>query len=95
MSASTLAESDCWAFDSFIYLRHLLTPIPPQRIIRAHRGVVPRGLLLRWVLVVLPDDDGANVLYADGHVEWLDNDGVTMALDKAAKWRAQAVRPKP
>lgn len=31
--------------------------------------------------------DGASVLYADGHVEWLDQEGMKTALGKAAKWR--------
>ena len=41
----------------------------------------------------LAKGDGAGVLYGDGHVDWLDRDGVAAALDKAAKWRKE-LKPK-
>jgi prepilin-type processing-associated H-X9-DG protein len=57
---------------------------------------IPPDIAIAYDAAELPRDDGANVLYADGHVEWLEHDGVTMALEKAEKWRAQAAaKSKP
>jgi prepilin-type processing-associated H-X9-DG protein len=55
---------------------------------------VPPDVVIAYDAAELRSGEGANVLYADGHVEWLDRDGVNKALEKAAQWRANKQPPK-
>lgn len=48
---------------------------------------VPPDVALAYDAVELQKGDGANVLYGDGHVEWLDQEGVKAVLEKTSKWR--------
>jgi prepilin-type processing-associated H-X9-DG protein len=38
--------------------------------------------------------DGANVLYGDGRVVWLDHDAVDDALKQSTTWRENQAKPK-
>ena len=48
---------------------------------------VPPDIALAYDAAELQKGDGANVLYSDGHVEWLDQAGVKLVLEKTMKWR--------
>ncbi len=56
------------------------------------KAPVPPDVVVAYDAAELTKGDGANLLYGDGHVEWLDHDGVTAALDKSTKWR-QSQKP--
>jgi prepilin-type processing-associated H-X9-DG protein len=51
------------------------------------KGPVPPEVVMAYDAAELTRNDGANVLYGDGHVEWLERDGVNKALEKATKWK--------
>lgn len=50
---------------------------------------VPADVVIVYDAAEFEKGDGATVLYGDGHVEWLEKDGVSAALDKAGKWREE------
>lgn len=55
---------------------------------------IPPDVVIAYDSAELRAGDGANVLYADGHVEWLERDGANKALGKAAQWRAERGKGK-
>ena len=55
-------------------------------------NAVPPDILLAYDAAELEKGDGANVLYGDGRVEWLDAEVVAAAIQKAAKWREELKR---
>jgi prepilin-type processing-associated H-X9-DG protein len=57
------------------------------------KGPVPPDVVMVYDAVELKKNDGANVLYGDGHVEWLERDGVAKALEKSAKWKQDQKKP--
>jgi prepilin-type processing-associated H-X9-DG protein len=48
---------------------------------------VPPDVAIAYDAAELQKGDGANVLYGDGHVEWLDQAGVKEVLEKTSKWK--------
>ena len=50
-------------------------------------NATPPDVVIAYDAAEFEKGDGAWVLYADGHCEWLEKDGVTMAVANAAKWR--------
>ena len=55
-------------------------------------NATPADVVLAYDTAGLERDDGTNVLYGDGHVEWLDHDGVVAALDKSSQWREEQMK---
>ncbi len=50
-------------------------------------NATPADVVIAYDATEFEKGDGTWMLYTDGHSEWLEKDGVTMALAKAAKWR--------
>jgi prepilin-type processing-associated H-X9-DG protein len=57
------------------------------------KGPVPPDVVMAYDAAELARNDGANVLYGDGHVEWLERDGVNKALERATKWKQDQKKP--
>lgn len=52
-------------------------------------NAMPADIAIAYDTAEFEKGDGAWVLYVDGHVDWLEKEGVTLALAKSAKWREE------
>ena len=52
-------------------------------------NAMPADIITVYDAAEFEKGDGAGVLYGDGHSEWIEKDGVTLALEKSAKWREE------
>jgi prepilin-type processing-associated H-X9-DG protein len=59
---------------------YVYQPLPPN---------APPALVLAYEQAELNDNKGANVLYADGHVEWVTAEKLKEDLAKTEKWLAE------
>jgi prepilin-type processing-associated H-X9-DG protein len=65
------------------------SPSDYRYLVAGVKSPVPPDVLIAFDSAEFEKGDGANVLYGDGHVEWLDRDAVNAALEKTNKWRQE------
>jgi prepilin-type processing-associated H-X9-DG protein len=64
--------------------------LPPPAGVKA----IPPDVVQVYDAAELLSGDGANVLYGDGRVVWLDHDAVDDALKQSTTWRESQAKPK-